>query len=223
MREDRGSLAPVPSSKPPGRTIRGLDAEQRRLQRRQALLDAGLELFAAQGYLGTTIEQLCQQAYVGTKAFYETFESRDDLYVALLAQIADTAFAALGELDTAAERDEPATAQLLLAGFAHAFVDDLRVARVTFGEGSAITPLAERQRRANRRTAAAFVEAIWQRYDAAVDPRSHYVAIGLIGGLFDIIADWVVDRSAAAPDAADVEELVQRLVAFYAAVRSLSP
>lgn len=213
----------MPSSKPPGRTIRGLDAEQRRLQRRQSLLDAGLELFAAQGYLGTTIEQLCQQAYVGTKAFYETFESRDDLYVALLAQIADNAFARLGELDTAADRDEPETAQVLLAGFAHAFVDDLRFAKVTFGEGSAITPLAERQRRTNRRTAAAFVEAIWQRYDARAGERSHHVAIGLIGGLFDIIADWVLDRSDATPAPADVEELVQRLVAFYAAVRSLKP
>ena len=209
----------MPSSKPTGRTIRGLDAEQRRLQRRQALLDAGLELFAAQGFLGTTIEQLCQQAYVGTKAFYETFESRDDLYVALLAQIADGAFARLTELDTEAEHDEATTAQVLLSGFAHAFVDDLRFAKVTFGEGSAITPLAERQRRTNRRTAATFVEAIWQRYDAEPDPRSHYVAIGLIGGLFDIIADWVLDRTDATP--ADVEELVQRLVAFYAAVRHL--
>ena len=58
------------------RTIRGLDAEERRAQRRAQLLDAALELFAANGYLNTSIEQLCQAAYVGTKAFYEVFDSR---------------------------------------------------------------------------------------------------------------------------------------------------
>lgn len=221
----RGSVAPMPSNRTAaekaGRTIRGLDPEQRRLQRRQALLEAGLELFAAQGFVSTTIEQLCQQAYVGTKAFYETFDSRDDLYAALLAQITDGTFERLARVDQAEPGlDEQTTALRLLDNFAHAFVDDVRIAKVTFGEGSAITPVAERQRRANRRTAAAFVEDIWRRYQPEPEATSHYVAIGLIGGLFDIIADWVLDRPAANPDAAEVDELVGRLLALYSAVRS---
>ena len=66
------------------RTIRGLDAEQRRAERREQLLDAALKLFAANGYLGTSIEQICSTAYIGTKSFYELFSSREECYLALL-------------------------------------------------------------------------------------------------------------------------------------------
>ena len=209
----------MPSTAPTGRRIRGLDADERRLQRRQALLDAGLELFAAQGYVSTTIEQLCQQAYVGTKAFYETFASRDDLYVTLLAGIADDAFTRLGETVAGIpdDADERTLSDLVLGEFAHAFVDDLRRAKVTFGEGSAITPAAEQQRRTNRRTAATFVEGLWQRWEPGPGERAHFIAVGLIGGLLDIIADWVSGRSVATE--ADVDELIARMCAFYGALR----
>lgn len=209
----------MPTSKPTGRRIRGLDAEQRKLQRRQALLDAALELFAQNGFVPTTIEQLCQAAYVGTKGFYETFESRDDLYAALLARITEEAFSRLAEVDAeVASADERTASRRILATFAHVFVDDVRVAKVTFGAGSAITPVAEQQRRANRRTAAAFVLSIWSRYAGEQDHAQH-VAIGLIGGLFDIIADWLLDIGGE-PSEDQIEELVLRLVAFYEAVRA---
>src|SRR6266511_5835073 len=71
------------------RRIKGLDADERRAQRRSQLLDAALERFAANGYQNTSIEQLCQSAYVGTKAFYEVFDSREACYIALLQEITE--------------------------------------------------------------------------------------------------------------------------------------
>lgn len=202
------------------RRIRGLDAEQRRQQRRDALLEAGLDLFASQGFINTTIEQLCQHAYVGTKAFYETFASREDLYSALLAGISTKVLGDIAQL--AADQpdlDEDVLLPLLLSAFAHAFVDDVRYAKVTFGEGSAITPEAERQRRSNRRAAASFVESLWQRYAAAPLEAGHGIAIGVIGGLFDIVADWVLDLEAQEPSEGEIDVLVSRLLTFYRAVR----
>ncbi|TQL66317.1 TetR family transcriptional regulator [Nocardioides albertanoniae] len=201
------------------RVIRGLDADQRREQRRQALLDAALELFAAQGFVNTSIEQLCQHAYVATKSFYESFDGRDDLYGTLLQQITDRAFARLASVVDEAPDEETST-RLLLAELAHTFVDDVRIAQVTFGQGSAITPAAERQRRENRRAAAAFVEDLWVGYGTVLTERYHGIVIGLIGGLFDIIADWVLDVPAAGPTPAMVEELITRLSDFYDAVRN---
>jgi AcrR family transcriptional regulator len=202
------------------RRIRGLDAEQRRQQRRDALLTAGLDLFASQGFINTTIEQLCQHAYVGTKAFYETFASREDLYAALLGGISNRVLGDIAQL--AADHpdlDEDVLLPLLLSAFAHAFVDDVRYAKVTFGEGSAITPEAERQRRGNRRAAASFVESLWQRYAPAPVEAGHGIAIGVIGGLFDIVADWVLDLEAPEPAAEEIDLLVSRLLTFYRAVR----
>lgn len=203
-----------------GRRIRGLDAEERRARRREDLLDSGLELFSAQGYQDTSIEQICKHAYVGTKSFYEVFTGKEALYLALLdrivAVVTGRLTSALDGLDEG--RDEGAAARALIRHFADAFVEDVRVARVTFGEGRAVTPLAEAHRRTNRRWAAAFVETAWQRLGVAAGPHARAVAMGLIGGLFDIIADWLLDADTGRP--ADRSLLQDGLDRFYTVVSS---
>ena len=62
------------------RRIRGLDAQQRLDERRRLLLDAGLELFGTAGYAATSVEQLCQAAYVSTRSFYELFPNKEACY-----------------------------------------------------------------------------------------------------------------------------------------------
>lgn len=203
-----------------GRRIRGLDAAERRARRREDLLDAGLELFSAQGYQDTAIEQICKHAYVGTKSFYEVFTGKEALYLALLDRIVADVTGRLAEaLDsTDVDQGESEAARALIRHFADAFVDDVRVARVTFGEGRAVTPSAEAHRRANRRWAASFVEMVWQRLGVAQGPGVRVVAMGLIGGLFDIIADWLLDTDPSRP--ADRAPLQEGLDRFYTVVSS---
>lgn len=203
------------------RRIKGLDADERRAQRRGQLLDAALDLFAANGYLNTSIEQLCQSAYVGTKAFYEVFESREDCYIALLRQITEQLTDRMVDVLQHAPDNEPEATPMLVSAFAHGLVDDPRVARVTFGRGSAVSPDVERQRRLNRRWAASFIESIWRRYGIignglGVDP--HRMAIGVIGGMFDLIADWLLDSDPANPD--HLAALITDLTDFYQVVQA---
>jgi AcrR family transcriptional regulator len=206
-----------------GRRIRGLDAEQRRAQRREQLLDAALELFARDGYLNTSIEQICQAAYVGTKAFYELFDGREACYIALLQRISEQIEADMEETFRQVPADETAATKMLVATLVHAVVDDPRRARVTFGESGAISPAVERQRRTNRRWAAGFIESIWHRYGVTAGrrvPRAylHRMAIGTIGGMFDLIADWLLDADPGNPQ--DVEALIKDLTAFYQLIRT---
>ncbi|MFC0626614.1 TetR/AcrR family transcriptional regulator [Kribbella deserti] len=207
-----------------GRRIRGLDAEQRRAERRELLLDAALELFAAHGYLNTSIEQICSTAYVGTKSFYEVFDSREACYVALLQRTTERLVAGILETAQGLPDNEDEAVPRLVAAFAHSLVDDPRVAAVTFGQAGAISAAVERQRRTNRRWAAGFLETIWQRYGGAemADADRHGVAIGVVGGLFDLIADWLLDADPGEP--ADVERLIDDLTRFYRVVRrGISP
>lgn len=197
------------------------------------MLDAALELFAADGYLNTSIEQICQTAYVGTKSFYELFDGREACYVALLRRITERIMAtmvdALGELaeDERAVADEDGAEEAgmrsLIGAFAHALIDDPRIAKVTFGGASAISAAVERQRRVNRRQAASFLESVWRHYGdptgqrrGAVDP--HRMAIGAIGGLFDLVADWLLDADPA--NTADVEALITDLTDFHRVIRA---
>ena len=198
-----------------GRRVRGLDAEQRREQRRDQLLVTALDLFATKGYQSVSIEQICQTAYVSTKSFYELFDSKEACYLVLLQQVSERIEAGMQDV----LRAEPAGLDDIVAAFAHALVDDPRIARVTFGEATGVSPAVERQRRVNRRWSASFLEAVWRQYDV-VPPRRrsrrpdlHRVAIGAIGGLFDLVADWLHDSDPAA--AADVATLIADLTAFH--------
>ncbi|GAA0627892.1 TetR/AcrR family transcriptional regulator [Kribbella sandramycini] len=203
------------------RTIRGLDAEQRRAERREQLLDAALTLFAANGYLNTSIEQICTTAYIGTKSFYELFSSREDCYVALLRRTSERLEARMAEAAKQANGNERQEAPRLLATFVHALVDDPRVTRVTFGMAAGISESAERERRTNRRWSAAFLEQLWDAYDGPPTdeqrPLRHSVAIGLVGGMFDQISDWLLDADLTNPKQVDV--LIDDLTTFYITVR----
>jgi AcrR family transcriptional regulator len=212
-----------------GRVIRGLTAEQRKAERREQLLDAALDLIAAHGYLGTSIEQICSTAYVGTKSFYEVFDNREDCYVALLQRTSERLMADMMAVAARAEGNERQAVPGIVAAFAHALVDDPRVAKVTFGQAGGISKTVERQRRTNRRWAAGFLEQIWDRYDEVPDSAEeldqdepdrrarHAIAIGLVGGLFDLIADWLLDADPLVPD--QVESLIEDLTSFYITVR----
>jgi AcrR family transcriptional regulator len=212
-----------------GRVIRGLTADQRKAERREQLLDAALDLIATHGYLGTSIEQICSTAYVGTKSFYEVFDNREDCYVALLQRTSERLMADMMAVAGRAQGNERQAVPGIVAAFAHALLDDPRVAKVTFGQAGGISKTVERQRRTNRRWAAGFLEQIWDRYDRVPDSGEeldrdetdlrarHAIAIGLVGGLFDLIADWLLDADPNVPD--QVESLIEDLTSFYITVR----
>lgn len=197
------------------RRIRGLSADERREQRCQQLLDAALDRFAADGYAGTSIEQICQAAYVGTKGFYECFDGKEACYLALLRRVTAGVERAVAEAAGSAPPDERAATAVVVERFARALVDDPRVALVTFGHASGISPVIEAERRRNRRRAAAFVAAFWQRFDersADDGVQRQATALGLVGGLFELVADWLHDADPARPEARAV--LVERLTGF---------
>lgn len=56
---------------------------RRRLRNREALLDAALALFQAQGLKATKLEDICARADVSPRTFFNHFETREHLYRAL--------------------------------------------------------------------------------------------------------------------------------------------
>jgi AcrR family transcriptional regulator len=53
---------------------------------RQAILDAGRDLFLTQGYHGTSMRQVARGAGISPAAIYNHFPSKEDLFVSLLRQ-----------------------------------------------------------------------------------------------------------------------------------------
>ncbi|MER7848088.1 TetR family transcriptional regulator [Kitasatospora sp. NPDC096077] len=53
--------------------------DRKRARTRQALIDAGAELFERQGYDGTTVADIAAAAEIGTRTFFSYFASKEEL------------------------------------------------------------------------------------------------------------------------------------------------
>lgn len=72
-----------------GRTYGGLSAVEREERARAALLDAGTELFADNGFAATGVRELCRAAKVSERTFYATVGSREVLLRAVYLAATD--------------------------------------------------------------------------------------------------------------------------------------
>ena len=66
-------------------------------QRREAILDAALEVFAQSGFHGSSIDEIAQAAGVSKALIYEHFPSKRDLHVSLLERHTQEIFERLAE------------------------------------------------------------------------------------------------------------------------------
>jgi AcrR family transcriptional regulator len=131
---------------PAKRAYGGISAEERRLQRRAALLDAALEVIGTQGFAAMTISGLCKDTGLNDRYFSESFESREAIFSALV----DRTIAEMAESINKAVAD--ADHNLLSLGHAairaviEYLTDDPRRARIAFTEAPTTPAVAQRRR-----------------------------------------------------------------------------
>lgn len=65
----------------------GVDASERRRERHRRLLDAGLEVFGTRGYHLSTVRDVCSQAGLTERYFYESFKTLGELFDAVYAEL----------------------------------------------------------------------------------------------------------------------------------------
>jgi AcrR family transcriptional regulator len=97
---------------------------KRRPQTLARLLDAALEAFAANGFGGTRIEDVCERAGYTRGAFYSNFASKDELFFALFDRHAARVLERF-EKQAAALGEGPVTIESIAAALAE-FDDDER-------------------------------------------------------------------------------------------------
>lgn len=115
------SVAAVP------RPYRGVSATDRRHQRRQRLIDAGLQLFGTRGIAAVGIVDVCAEAGLTKRYFYENFASIDALADAVFEHVTGNLVAIVAPaIEIGAGRDpRPA-----LTVYIRALLSDPRVVRL---------------------------------------------------------------------------------------------
>ena len=96
-------------------------------ERRELILDAALEVFAARGYHGSSIDEIANAAGVSKALIYEHFPSKRDLHVSLLERHVQEIFERLAE---AAATDDPG--EVRLRGGVNAFLEFVETRRDAF-------------------------------------------------------------------------------------------
>jgi AcrR family transcriptional regulator len=126
----------------------GMSAADRTTQRREKLLDAGLEVFGTLGYAGTSVQQLSRAAGLNERYFYESFAAREALLLAVRTKIMtdarDAVAVALGEVDAS---DIPTATEQMARSVVQFLLDDPRRARIAFIEAAGVSPESEDARR----------------------------------------------------------------------------
>jgi AcrR family transcriptional regulator len=199
-----------------GRVYRGQSATERQEERRQRLIEAGLDLFARQGYLGTSIEEICASAAISTRNFYEQVDGREGLLM-LLHDIAmqRAQQAVVDALAGAPQDDVPARIRATLSAFVDAMTSDPRWARIAYVEVVGISAAVERRRHMwmNRfaKLMAAEADAIAER---GLAPRRDHelTAVALVGAIDRLIVYWQASRRRV-PAQKLVDELARLVVA----------
>ena len=202
------------------RRYRGVAASERRAQRRERFLEAGLELFGTRGYAGTSIREVSATASLNSRYFYESFTSREDLLYCVYRRIVRDLASRAAEAVLAADTVEGKARAGLRAGWT-TLTEDRRKARIVALEVVGVSDRLERLRRDTRHALADLTvqgalsvapRDIKLRLDPVLTARA------LMGGVVEVLADWI-NGDVDAPVDEVVEHFTQLFTAAaYAAV-----
>jgi len=175
--------------------------EDRLQQRREQLIEAGLEAFGTKGFHEVTVRDVCMSAKLTERYFYESFRSLEALfsavYLDLNRQLKDATLMALGAVKPPAGVASLATAAVrVLLEFIR---DDPRRARVMLIDAVSISHDVQRISGEITRDYAelvrGFIDLLFpeaKRRGVDVD----VIAAGLLGANIHIATHWVRERFA---------------------------
>ncbi|WP_149259106.1 TetR/AcrR family transcriptional regulator [Actinomadura sp. K4S16] len=178
----------------PRRSYAGRSAEERRAERRERLLAAGLELFGTRGYAATSIERLCATASVSTRNFYEEFSGREELLTTLHRTVNDRAAEAVSAAYAQAAGADLATrVERAVRAFVTVTASDPRWARIAFVEVIGVSAGLEGHRLSWRGRWEDAMLAMIREAAArgeAVDRDHRLTMIAVIGAVNNLVHHW---------------------------------
>ena len=107
--------------------------EQNKAKRREAILDAALELLRTDDLASLTTERVAERAEVSPATVYNLVGPREQLLVALMDRVIDQLVTTVAELDPAATDDPLAAARLIVERSVEVFVAESDVYRQVVG------------------------------------------------------------------------------------------
>jgi len=177
------------------RRYRGASGDQRRAERCQQLLDAGLSVIGDVGYQACSVRSICAAAGLTERYFYESFANKEALLAEIYQAQTDYLKANMLAAFTRAERNSEAFAH---AGL-HAFFDTLHqnpaVARLLLFEILGVSDAIDRLYYEVMEDFAVLIRSLASSLglaDIAHTPNQDIIYAGLVGAVIQIARRWAL-------------------------------
>jgi AcrR family transcriptional regulator len=185
--------------KPAGRVYGGMPDAQRRAERRERFLEAGIVSFGRDGYAGTTTRSLCAEAGLTQRYFYESFDGIEALFETVVRRLGEELERRLLEAAARAPADPAARLESVLTVYFQAMKRDVHVARILLAE---VYTAGKRTGALAFRFTAHLAELLRAQIDHEY-PRlakdgvdTGLMATGLIGATHHVALKWMAGRYA---------------------------
>ncbi|HEY2213623.1 MAG TPA: TetR/AcrR family transcriptional regulator [Acidimicrobiales bacterium] len=173
------------------RSWRGVPLDVRRSERREQLIDAAFDLLGAYGWQGTTVRGICQAARLNPRYFYESFDTLEDLLIAVFDRlVVESTQVALAAIERAGP-DPTARATAVIDGIVRFVTDDPKRARILFVEARGNVRLGRRRLSTMHSTAEWLERYLWRQTDMASDRVGLVASHLLVGGLTELVITWL--------------------------------
>ena len=195
-----------------GRLYGGVSASERIAQRRERLLDAALELYGTKGFAATGVKDVCREAGLTDRYYYESFGSASELFIATFDRATESLLRLVAERVATAPDEPEAQARAAIDGFVRELARDPRTARIVFVEASVAGAEVERHMRTRLRQFADLVAATARPHVAEQIPDRlvRLGALSLVGAIERLMIEWQDGELEAS-----VDEVVEFLVRFF--------
>ncbi|MCT7293671.1 MULTISPECIES: TetR/AcrR family transcriptional regulator [unclassified Rhodococcus (in: high G+C Gram-positive bacteria)] len=184
---------------------RGSTLGERAQDRREQFIAAGFRLIGADGTGAAAVRALCREAELSAKYFYETFDSRGDLVIAVYDRVVGELVEVIGAADIHGKLPERLRITFMAA--AAYFEEDPRRARILFRETLVDDVLRDHAVAAIPVFVLHVAQVVWRDGGSAglADPdKLGLVVSSLSGALVMVFLNWLEGRiSATADEVAD--------------------
>lgn len=172
----------------------GVSADVRRAERRRRLLDAAREMWGAGGASEVTVRGVCLAAALTPRYFYEQFENRDALLLAVADEVRDELALTLVTASHAEPGDLGAKLEAALVAFFETIANDPHVHRILTSDPGSVPGLAQHHAAATGR----IVDLVIENSAALLDPSPPEAdlrrgAVFAVGGVNNLVVAWLAD------------------------------
>ena len=180
-----------------GRRYAGVDPEERQRQRKARLIEAALAVFGEKGFHPSTVRDVCKEAKLTSRYFYESFDSMEALfrsvYGAISRQLMQATIVALAQCPPDPEK----LSEAAIRAFLEFIQEDPRRARVglidALNVGEGMNSLANKASQDYAQLVSTFVHQFFPNMaELGLDPI--IIADGLVGSSNRIATQWVAEK-----------------------------